>query len=261
MKQKCLWCGHLTSTHDLLIYSGKNNGEQAPDNKDNLINCCIPCRIAREGRSVASWLADCREAGRSADPQLIYQLLRNLDKSHGNDRTEKELKRLRHALDLQFKTPIKRQLALEKMFERSGSKCIWCQRPLAARHLDSSYEHLVPQSKQGSNHSDNLLPACLNCNNRRSNISPGKWIAVLVKEGNQPRIDLVWESLIKITGPDHGVRMHNRAIAYLDELEEQLKEPLYRGQPYLPELIRPAVSAPKPPDKNYRPQRRRKRKA
>lgn len=257
MKSKCLWCGHQTVHKDFLIYPGKG---PVPEVEDNKVVCCAPCRLARQGRRVASWLSDCRESGRSADPQQVYEILRDLDSNYRTSRTDKELKRLREALTLEFNTPIKRQAGLEKMFQRSGRKCIWCGRALAARHLDSSYEHLVPQSKQGSNHSDNLLPACIDCNNRRSNISPGKWIEILVSEGHQPRIDLVWESLINITGPDHGVRMHKRAVEYLDEMEENLKKPIYQDQPFMPDLSvpRPPVAEPKKAKKNYRRPRRRR---
>lgn len=261
MKQECLWCGHKCATEDYLLYPGKGPVPDVPDNK---VPCCTPCRVAREGRSVASWLSDCRETGRPVDPRRVYEILRDLDKNYRTARTEKELKRLRHALNLQFNTPIRRQAALEKMFERAGRNCIWCGRPLAARHLDSSYEHLVPQSKQGSDHSDNLLPACMDCNNRRSNVSPGEWIDTLVREGRQPRIDLVWDSLIRITGPDHGVRMHRRAVDYLDELEANFRDPIYQEQPYMPDLScpRPPVAEPRKPKKNYRrPRRRPARKA
>ena len=208
---------------------------------------------------MASWLSDCRESGRSADPRVVYEKLRDLDRDFPSERTAKELKRLRKALDLQFNASTKRTAALGSMFERAGSNCIWCGRALSARHLDSSYEHLIPRSRQGSDHNDNLLPACMDCNNRRSNISPGEWLAILVEEGNQPRIDLVWDSLVACTGPGHGVRMHKRAVQYLDEIEPMLED--MSDQPYMPQMPaeRPAVAKPKAYNKNYKRPRRRRR--
>lgn len=252
---QCIWCGHRANTEDYLIYPGKGPVPEVPENR---VSCCRACRVLREGRSVASWLSDCRESGRKADPQRIYHLLRELDQNYRTSRTDKELKQLRRALDIQFNAPVKRRVKLGEMFDRAGSKCIWCGRSLSARHPDSSYEHLIPKSRGGSNHPDNLLPACMNCNGRRSNLSPGEWIAIITSEGSQPRIDLVWDSLVKITGPDHGVRMHRRAEEYLAELADMMGDLV--DQPYLPvSLERPNVASPRRYRTAYRRPRKRRR--
>lgn len=238
---QCIWCGHRATIKDYLVYPGRG---PVPEGEANQVSCCLACKALREGRSVASWLSDCRESGRPADPREIYRLLRELDQNFHTSQTEKELNQLRRALDLQFKAPVKRRVKLGELFERAGSRCIWCGRALSARHLDSSYEHLIPKSKGGSNHPDNLLPACMHCNGRRSNRSPAEWIDAICQEGSQPRVDLVWESLVRITGPDHGVRMHRRATEYLDQLEQILDK--LEGQPYMPQDIsRPPVAPPK----------------
>ena len=255
MKEECIWCGYPCSTRDYLIYPGKG---PVPEVEQNQVFCCRACRVIREGRSVASWLSDCRESGRSADPQRVYHLLRELNQSFRTSRTEKELRQLRRALDLQFNTPVKRKVALTAMFDRAGNRCIWCGRSLSSRHPDSSYEHLIPKSRNGTNHPDNLLPACLDCNNRRSNLSPAEWLEIIIGEGNQPRLDIIWESLVKITGPDHGIRMQRRSVEYLDELQVKLEG--WQDQPYLPQdLRRPQVARPKQYRGRYRRSRRSRR--
>jgi len=262
MEQPCLWCGKPDKTiSDWLIYPTEKG--EVPQGEDNHVACCRSCRAVRAGKSVAGWMADCRESSRSADPQIVYGLLKELDDNHKTDRTGVELRQMRRMLDLQFNAATKRLSKLGKMFDRYGSNCVWCGLALSPRHLESSYEHVIPQSRQGSNHHHNLLPACIDCNNRRSNKSPANWLAILLKEGQQPRIDLVWCSLIASTGPEHGVRMHKRATTYLDEMELLFtNSELMIGQPYLPDLRkpRPPVAAPRKTVKPAKSRRRRARK-
>lgn len=260
MSEPCIWCGRASGTFpDWLVYPTRGEVSEGPENQ---VSCCRSCRTLRDGQSVAAWLADCRERGSSADPREIYRRLRDLDANHGSERTAIELRKLRHMLDLQFHTPVKRRRGLDAMFERAGNSCVWCGRVLSARHLESSYEHVIPKSRQGSNHHHNLLPACMLCNNRRSNMSPAAWIAQLIDEGQQPRIDLVWQSLVACTGPEHGVRMHARAVEFLDELEVVLDaRDLSTTQPYLPDRVRPPVAPPRRYDHNAARRRRGRRRS
>lgn len=88
------------------------------------------------------------------------------------------------------------------LLAKTAGRCFWCKRPvvyapafsigrdvleitLAAvryyedgviRHiLRATVDHVVPRSKGGTNHDDNLVPACLECNGKRNVAEfPGK---------------------------------------------------------------------------------------
>jgi len=57
----------------------------------------------------------------------------------------------------------------EKVFERDGFKCHYCQIQLT--RFTATLDHIQPVSRGGDNSLDNLVTACLHCNSRRGNRS------------------------------------------------------------------------------------------
>ena len=230
---ECFWCGHNNGVIvDWLIYPHRT--DPVPELEYNQVPCCLACRSMRGGRGVAGWAADCMENGLRIDLKKTYETLLRLDQEHPTSRTGVELRKLRTMLDMRYKPSLARLERLRKLFDRSGRGCIWCGRPLSIHHLESSTEHLVPRSKQGNDLPENLLLACIECNNHRRNKSPAVWIQHCVQEGHQPRIDLIWEALDLLQQTDKGIRIRRRAHDYQQELLKLMSEPDMDQQSYLP---------------------------
>ena len=67
----------------------------------------------------------------------------------------------------------KRQIKARRkqILERFGGLCFYCWEKSNALTID----HVQPQSKGGSNYFANLQPACLDCNNRKSDHDALNW--------------------------------------------------------------------------------------
>lgn len=52
-----------------------------------------------------------------------------------------------------------------RIYARDGHRCVYCE-ALAER---LTLDHLIPRSAGGSNVTENLLTACMNCNRNRGN--------------------------------------------------------------------------------------------
>ncbi len=61
----------------------------------------------------------------------------------------------------------KNKQAKNKLLDRFGSVCFWCEKPLSKAEL--TVDHLIPLSQGGSNNLENLRLACLCCNKKRGN--------------------------------------------------------------------------------------------
>ena len=64
------------------------------------------------------------------------------------------------------------------IFEKTGGRCHICRKSLVQRNYGSvgargawEVEHSVPRAKGGSDHQNNLYPACIPCNRRKSTAS------------------------------------------------------------------------------------------
>jgi len=252
MSAECFWCGRDNGiVDDWFIYP--HHTEPVPDAQYNQVPTCLACRNLRSGRGIAGWLADCLEHGLPANPKSTYEKLRDLDAAHPTPRTGVELRQLRRMLDFRYKPSMSRLNRLNNLFEASGRACIWCRKPLSLQHMESSVEHIVPKSKQGNDNPDNLLTACVDCNNRRRNSSPAKWIQVSIQKGYQPKIDLVWEALTRLQQPSKGIRIRRRAHDYQVELLALLENmELMKNQPDLPALPWDIPAKPAAPKRRKR---------
>jgi hypothetical protein len=59
-------------------------------------------------------------------------------------------------------------------------RCSYCGRP--ATHAD----HIIPRSRGGSDHFDNLTPSCGDCNVSKGARTPEEWMAQRAKSGKRP---------------------------------------------------------------------------
>ncbi len=66
-------------------------------------------------------------------------------------------------------------LKMKKIFERTNGRCHLCRRELSFGDYGSpdgwEREHSKPRSKGGTNHLNNLYPACVSCNRQKGNRS------------------------------------------------------------------------------------------
>lgn len=76
--------------------------------------------------------------------------------------------------------------------QKTGGKCFYCKKDLPpdTEYLDDGYkcayssrnwhiDHVIPISKNGSNHIDNLVPACISCNSKKSNMTVEEFMRLL----------------------------------------------------------------------------------
>lgn len=66
--------------------------------------------------------------------------------------------------------------ALNKIYDKTSGKCHLCHKKLSFKNYASlgnkgcwEIEHSKPKSKGGTNHINNLYPACIKCNREKSN--------------------------------------------------------------------------------------------
>lgn len=55
------------------------------------------------------------------------------------------------------------------IYLRDGCSCVWCGLAVEDDDVKLTLDHVVPHSKNGSNHESNLVTACHRCNTLRSN--------------------------------------------------------------------------------------------
>lgn len=55
----------------------------------------------------------------------------------------------------------------KRQFLAQGGTCYYCDEPLNGTH--NNIDHVVPKSKRGSNHPDNLVLTCWRCNKDKNN--------------------------------------------------------------------------------------------
>ena len=56
--------------------------------------------------------------------------------------------------------------------ERDHGKCVYCG------DAGTTFDHLTPKSRGGSDLKTNMVCACLSCNSRRGNMSLPSWCAI-----------------------------------------------------------------------------------
>lgn len=59
---------------------------------------------------------------------------------------------------------------------RQNWLCFYCRRQLSKATL--TIDHIIPKSKGGGNHIDNMVGACFPCNNQRGNMDAGQFLAL-----------------------------------------------------------------------------------
>lgn len=64
----------------------------------------------------------------------------------------------------------RRKSALDKVIDYWGSRCVFC------RALATTRDHLVPRSRGGLEHLDNLRPCCKPCNAAKADMTPAEWL-------------------------------------------------------------------------------------
>lgn len=101
-----------------------------------------------------------------------------------------------------------------EVFKRDGFKCQYCGRtpPLVVLQVD----HVIPASKGGSNHKDNLVTACFDCNSGKSNISLDQIIPAAVIE-----LELAKERLAQM-------RAYSRLSKQVDKELKLQSEDIYK---------------------------------
>lgn len=178
----------------LLLYPRAD--ERPIEHLANRIPCCLMCRGMRGYLHLGAWLADALERGGEPDLQDLKMRLEMLE-SLGYKQAKSSHHNVQQAID--FRDPGGMRMAkLEPLLHRTQSRCVWCRKKLSLQHADTSFEHLIPQSKGGGDSPDNLLAACRPCNSARGNMPPALWVQRCVEAGKQPLIRIVGQHLQKL---------------------------------------------------------------
>lgn len=73
---------------------------------------------------------------------------------------------------------MRKSIAMDVVIGRDGKRCFYCERVTIKRRRTSggklpsdtaTLDHVIPESEGGSNDSENLVLACVDCNRRRGN--------------------------------------------------------------------------------------------
>ncbi|HEV2769963.1 MAG TPA: HNH endonuclease signature motif containing protein [Solirubrobacteraceae bacterium] len=82
----------------------------------------------------------------------------------------------------------------ERIEERDGPRCVWCDREVWPR--DRTLDHLVPSSRRGRAHESNLVLACRPCNRARRSRPATAWGIERERAGWTVR----WETVVRVLG-------------------------------------------------------------
>lgn len=69
--------------------------------------------------------------------------------------------------------------------ERDGNRCKYCRKKFLndkKSNLQLTLDHYIPKCLGGSNHIENIVLACLGCNNLKANLMPEEFKALLKRE-------------------------------------------------------------------------------
>jgi len=69
-----------------------------------------------------------------------------------------------------MKPKTRKKLAL---LDLQDGKCYWCSQKI---WIDATIDHIVPQSRGGTDDPSNLALACVKCNNVKSNSTPEEFV-------------------------------------------------------------------------------------
>jgi len=108
--------------------------------------------------------------------------------------------RLKNYVNLPFKKII---LSRKNILKRDGHKCAYCGRG----DLPLTIDHVIPRSKNGEDSWENLVAACLPCNNKKGNrtpeeanlklqIIPYKPNYIMFIKNSVSRLDASWEPFL-----------------------------------------------------------------
>lgn len=104
-------------------------------------------------------------------------------------------------LRMYIKVPYKKiVLSRKNILRRDSHKCVYCSRS----DLPLTIDHVVPKSKGGDDSWENLVTACVKCNNRKGDRSPEDAKMPLARKPSKPshitfmkhfvgRVDEAWK--------------------------------------------------------------------
>lgn len=92
-----------------------------------------------------------------------------------------------------------RHKLIHRLLRKYGPACVYCLEPLS--EANATVDHYVPRAAGGSNHIDNLRPACFPCNNWKADRVPNpdgsippKKIRIRVHKGQRPSVCMICSS-------------------------------------------------------------------
>ncbi len=88
-------------------------------------------------------------------------------------------------------------VTLAGVIARDGPRCVWCGREAWAEDL--TLEHLLPRSRGGRGHGENLAVACRACNRARGSRPVVAYVRALLAAGASPRLDHLTRALERLS--------------------------------------------------------------
>lgn len=87
---------------------------------------------------------------------------------------------------------------LQRIFDKTGGRCEYCRTELIWSGYGSpedfgswEVDHSVPQSKGGTDHLNNLFPACTECNRKKGDMTGQAFRRKLQREQPDPLVELL----------------------------------------------------------------------
>ncbi|MCX7879805.1 MAG: HNH endonuclease [Ignavibacteria bacterium] len=82
-----------------------------------------------------------------------------------------------------IKIPYKRiELSRKNILRRDGNRCQYC----GTHSTNLTVDHVIPKSRGGTDSWDNLVAACISCNNKKGNRSPEEAGMKLIAKPRKP---------------------------------------------------------------------------
>jgi 5-methylcytosine-specific restriction endonuclease McrA len=85
-----------------------------------------------------------------------------------------------------------------RLVERDGGHCVWCSTPLTHTSLHATVDHIHCRSHGGGDALDNLVLACVPCNNKRSNSPAEAWLETCLRNGRSVDLAAVHSALARL---------------------------------------------------------------
>lgn len=189
--QTCVWCSQEVLRTEACT-SKLFNKTQYPGGFHNLFNWVLSCKDCHghnyNNPGFYAWHQSKTKSVRFEVLDACFSKLAEEPELEKLVQAERDLLRGERSFS-KSRNGKKRMRGIRRLVKRDGAECVWCRTPLMVSSVDSTRDHLIPASQGGSGEISNLVLACSDCNNLRSDQSVSEFAMKMPKAHLEVLVD------------------------------------------------------------------------